>query len=183
MRVVGGKFKGRGLAAPRGEQTRPTTDRTRESLFNILSNSVNFADVAVLDLFAGTGALGIEALSRGAKSSVFVENAKPALSALRKNIDALGLSQQTKLIMCDATKLPERGSLPSVDLVFADPPYGKGLGEKAATRAASVGWLNNEALFVLEERSDSIPQVLPHFSLDHLRQYGNTSIGFYRFVG
>ena len=133
MRIVGGEFRGRPLATPRSNAIRPTTDRTREAVFNVLAH--RFADrlegARVLDLFAGTGALGLEALSRGASYCVFIEELAEGRGLIRDNVEAFGLTGRTKIFRRDATGLGEAGTLAPFGLVFADPPYGKGLGERA----------------------------------------------------
>ena len=183
MRIVGGKYKGRVLTAPKGDGTRPTTDRTRESLFNILSNTIDFNGLRVLDLFSGTGALGLEALSRGAASVVFVEKANAALAALKRNVDALAITEATQIVRGDATTLRSLETDKPFDLVFADPPYGKGLGERSAINLANGNYLKSEALFVLEESSDAIPEKLQYYERIDMRKYGNSSIGLFRFLG
>ena len=138
MRIVGGEFRGRPLATPRSNAIRPTTDRTREAVFNVLAH--RFADkldgARVLDLFAGTGALGLEALSRGAAYCVFIEEAAEGRGLIRSNVETFGLTGRTKIFRRDATSLGEAGTVPPFGLVFADPPYGKGLGEKRAALGA-----------------------------------------------
>ena len=153
MRVVGGRLRGRPLAAPRSNAIRPTSDRLRESLFNILAHSYALpqADTRVLDLFAGTGALGIEALSRGAAQALFVETGVEGRGIIRTNMETFGLNGVAKILRRDATLLGNAGTIAPFDLVFLDPPYGKGLGEKALASAAAGGWLKPGALCVLEE--------------------------------
>lgn len=180
MRIVGGKFKGRAISAPKGQATRPTTDRTRESLFNILVNKIDLQDCRVLDLFAGTGALGLEAISRGAGFCLFVEDANAARGAIRGNVEALGLNGHTKIFKRDATKLGTPGTMKPFDLIFADPPYVRSLGEKTAKALLEGGWCNPDALFVLEEATQSFPDSLSGFELDDKRTYGDTTIGFFR---
>src|SRR5438132_1394909 len=147
MRVIGGKFKGRLLRAPSSQAIRPTSDRLRETLFNILTHS--FPDrleaARALDLFAGTGALGIEALSRGARFCLFVDQSAQARGLIRENIENLGLTGVTKLFKRDATKLGPLALAP-FDLVFCDPPYGKKLAEAALQSAVEGGWLKNGAI-------------------------------------
>lgn len=180
MRIVGGKFRGQRLLAPKGLATRPTTDRTRESLFNILGNRIDFDGLRVLDLFAGTGALGLEAMSRGAEYCLFVEEASKPCAAIRDNIETLGLSGETKVFKRDATRLGSVGTQSAFDLVFADPPYGKGLGERAAKSLLDGNWIKQETHFILEESSDSFPESLNGFELSDLRQFGDTSIGMFQ---
>ena len=134
MRIVGGEFRGRPLAAPRSQDIRPTTDRTREAVFNVVAH--RFADrlsgARVLDLFAGTGALGLEAMSRGAAFCMFIEESAEGRGRIRTNVEAFGLTGRTKIFRRDATQLGEAGNIQPFGLVFADPPYGKGLGEHGA---------------------------------------------------
>ena len=155
MRIVGGRLKGRALKGPSSSATRPTSDRLRESLFNMLAHA--YGDpcdgARVLDLFAGTGALGIEALSRGARFALFVEEAAEARSLIRDNVEALGLTGVTKLFRRDATRLGDMGPGEPHGLVFCDPPYGKGLAELALVSAVAGGWLTPDALVVVEERT------------------------------
>jgi 16S rRNA (guanine966-N2)-methyltransferase len=135
VRIVGGEFRGRTLATPRSSDIRPTADRTRESLFNILSHSYPEAleGTRVLDLFAGTGAVGLEALSRGCRQALFVEQGVEGRGLLRVNIEALGLQGRAKIFRRDATDLGPVGTMEPFHLVFADPPYAKG-SEKARSR-------------------------------------------------
>lgn len=179
MRIIGGRFRGQALAGP-GTATglRPTADRVRESLFNLLAHGP-YGDPPppegrrVLDLFAGTGALGLEALSRGAAGVVFVETGRPGLDLLRRNIAALGAAEAAEVLARDATRL---GPVPGApfDLVFLDPPYDRGLGERALAAALAGGWLAPEALVVWEERSPvTVPQGV---SLRDARRYGETVI-------
>lgn len=179
MRIVGGRFKGRPLNSPKGMATRPTTDRTRESLFNILSNQIDFEACRTLDLFAGTGALGLEALSRGSSYCVFIEEGNAARGSIRTNIEALGLNGITKVFRRDATRLGKCAPLKPFDLVFADPPYGKGLGEKAARSLLEGDWLNKGGYFILEEATETFPEALRGYELIDKRQYGETTIGLF----
>src|SRR3954453_4295538 len=157
MRVVGGRLKGRTLASPSSREIRPTADRLRESLFNILVHAYgNPIDGArVLDLFAGTGALGIEAISRGAKFALFIDNGAQARALLRANVEALGLGGATKVFRRDATDLGPAHPVEPFSLVFLDPPYGKGLSEKALLSLRDGGWLLAGALAVVEEAKAS----------------------------
>jgi len=180
MRIVGGTYRGHRLFAPKGLSTRPTTDRTRESLFNILGNKIDFDAIRVIDLFAGTGALGLEAISRGAGFCLFVEEAAQPCVAIRNNIEALAVEGSTKLIKRSATRLGKPTELARFDLAFLDPPYGKGLGEKAACVLREHNWLNEDALLVLEEHSKAFPESLNGFELNDLRQFGDTSIGMFQ---
>ncbi|HRX36009.1 MAG TPA: 16S rRNA (guanine(966)-N(2))-methyltransferase RsmD [Aestuariivirga sp.] len=184
MRIVGGKFKGHSLAAPAGQATRPTTDRVRESIFNILAHGIDGFDLEgarVLDLFAGTGALGLEAISRGARFCQFVDDSAEARGVIRRNADSLGVIGLVKIWRRDATKLGPCAPQPRFDLVFADPPYGKGLGGKALQALVDGEWLNTGAVVMLEEAVKiDIPEV-PSLTLLDRRDYGDTQVRFYRF--
>src|SRR5271167_4755454 len=157
MRVVGGRLKGRNLASPASRDIRPTADRLRESMFNILVHAYDnpIAGARVLDLFAGTGALGIEALSRGAAFTLFVDDAAEARALLRENVAALGLGGTARIFRRDATKLGPVYPLEPFTLAFLDPPYGKGLATKALASARAGGWFAPEALIIVEEAAKS----------------------------
>lgn len=180
MRVVGGDLRGRPLATPRDHAIRPTTDRTREAVFNMLAH--RFADrlegARVLDLFAGTGALGVEALSRGASYCVFIEESAEGRGLIRTNVEAFGLTGRTKIFRRDAASLGEAGTMGPFGLVFADPPYGKGLGERALRSARTGGWLAPRALCVVEETAAVAFEPGPGFSVVDERSYGETVIRF-----
>jgi 16S rRNA (guanine966-N2)-methyltransferase len=183
VRIVGGRFRGRALAAPAGLLTRPTSDRVRESLFNILAHGIDGLEIEgarVLDLFAGTGALGIEALSRGAAYCLFVEDNADARGIIRENIESLGLTGASKLWRRDATKLGLAAPMQPFQLLFADPPYGKGLGELALKAAADGGWLSPGAVCVLEETADAGPALPAAFAVLDRRVYGDTALHFLR---
>ena len=181
MRIVGGKFSGRNLATPAGQSIRPTTDRTRESLFNILAaRQDNFwQKKRVLDLFAGTGALGIEALSRGAEACTFVEQSVEGRGLIHKNIETFGLQGVTRLLRRDATHLGQIGTILPFDIIFADPPYGHGLGERAFLAAIEGQWVKPDALFVLEETRETAIRLPEIFKLEDERHYGGTIIYIY----
>lgn len=183
MRIVGGEFRGRGLAAPKSQAIRPTTDRSRESLFNILSHAYPeaLAGTRVLDLFAGTGAVGIEALSRGCRTALFVETGVEGRGLIQKNIETLGLQGRTRIFRRDACKLGASGTVGPFDLVFADPPYGKGLGERALVSAARGGWIAHGALVVLEEEASADPDPGQGFELLDSRAFGDTVMRFFRY--
>jgi len=153
MRVIGGRLKGRNIASPASNDIRPTQDRLREALFNILMHAYeNPIDGArVLDLFAGTGALGIEAVSRGAAFTLFVDNGAEARALLRNNVEALGLGGVTKVYRRDATNLGPAYPVEPFSLVFLDPPYKRGLADKALASLREGKWLTPEALVVVEE--------------------------------
>jgi len=185
MRIVGGRLRGRPLAGPRSQTIRPTSDRLRESLFNVLLHSygVPLAETRVLDLFAGTGALGLEAISRGAAATLFVETSVEGRGLIRANIEALGLTGVTRILRRDATDLGRVGTIQPFDLVFCDPPYGKGRGEKALASAAAGGWLKPEALCVLEERA-GIAVSLPEGSEElERREAGDSQLIIMRLGG
>src|SRR5262245_42778514 len=146
MRIVGGTFKGRAIATPVGRDTRPTSDRAREAMFNVLAHaawSPGLDGRRVLDLFAGTGALGFEAISRGAAFALFVETDAAARGVIRDNIESFGLFGVTRIHRRDATDLGAKpaGLGEPFDLVFLDPPYKRGLGEAALSRLGEGGWI------------------------------------------
>lgn len=183
MRVVAGRFRGRALAAPDDMGIRPTSDRVRESVFNILAHGIDsftLTGARVIDLFAGTGALGIEAVSRGAAFSLFVEDAADARALIRRNVEAFGLTGETRIFRRDATDLGPAGNMEPYDLAFLDPPYGKGLGETALAGLATGKWLKPGAICVFEERSGA-PVALPApFELVDSRVWGDTEVRFLR---
>ena len=183
MRIVGGELRGRPLATPKSQDIRPTTDRTRESLFNIVSHAYPDAldNSRVLDCFAGTGAVGIEALSRGASAAVFVETSVEGRGLLRTNVEALGLQGRTQILRRDATQLGQIGTMMPFRFVFADPPYGHGFGEKAFSAAHAGGWLVDGALAIIEERADVEPEVEHAFTPVDARAFGDTRMHFYRY--
>jgi 16S rRNA (guanine966-N2)-methyltransferase len=153
MRIVGGRLRGRTLVAPRSQAIRPTADRLRESLFNILVHAYDdpVTDARVLDLFAGTGALGLEALSRGAAFALLVDDGAEARALLRENVASLGLGGATRVFRRNATKLGAAHPIEPFSLAFLDPPYGHGLAEQALASARAGGWLTADALIVVEE--------------------------------
>ena len=150
MKVVGGHLRSRPIAGPKSDAVRPTSDRLREALFNILTHAYDdpVAGARVLDLFAGTGALGIEAISRGASYALFVDQGVEARALLRDNTETLGLGGVTRIFRRDATKLGPAHPLEPFSLVFLDPPYGKGLADKTLVSAREGGWLKPDALVV-----------------------------------
>ena len=186
MRVVGGKFRGRALATPQHDGLRPTSDRVRESVFNILQHGVadfSLDGVRVIDLFAGTGALGIEALSRGAGYCLFVEEAPEARALIRTNIEAMGLTGVTRIFRRDATDLGPAGNMEPYGLAFLDPPYGRGLGEKALGILRDGAWLVPGAVIVLEERAGTSVALPEGFEETDRRTWGDTQAVFGRLVG
>jgi 16S rRNA (guanine966-N2)-methyltransferase len=182
MRVVAGKFRGRTLKGPTSNSIRPTSDRLRESVFNILVHSyrASIVDARVLDLFAGTGALGIEAISRGARFTLFVEDSAEGRAIIRENVEALGLGGVTRLFRRDATKLGAAHPVEPFSLVFCDPPYGKGLTEKALASASDGGWLLPGALIVVEESVDAKFAAPEKFVELERREYDASEIVFLR---
>lgn len=177
MRIISGQFRGRALAAvgkgDKGGHLRPTTDRVRESLFSVLTHLAVIPDARVLDLFAGTGALGLEAVSRGAAHVSFVDDGRAAQGLIRKNIALTKSGAQSDLIRRDATRLGVCPGAP-YDLVFLDPPYGKGVGGKALEAVQGGGWLAPGALIVWEESAPM--QLPPGFVMQDTRRYGDTFI-------
>ncbi len=180
MRIIAGKHRGLALASvgkgDKGAHLRPTTDRVRESIFNLLQNGGYgdpITDLRVLDLFAGTGALGLEALSRGAAQVCFVDDGRKAQALIRENIDKCRAAEATSLLRKDATRLGENTNA-GFDLIFLDPPYGKAMGDKALHAALKGGWLNPDCLIVWEE---STTQGAPEgFEQLDSRKYGDTHL-------
>ena len=187
MRIIGGSRRGLKLAevgaGDVAAHLRPTSDRVREAIFNLLINAHGnpVTGARVLDLFAGTGALGFEALSRGARHCQFVDENAEARGLVRTNADKLGVIGQCKIWRRDATDLGPCAPLPRFDLVFADPPYGKGLGTKALQALVQGEWINAGAIVVLEENEKAeVPEVAGLTLIDE-RGYGETKVRFYRF--
>jgi len=182
MRVVGGRLRSRPIAGPKSDSLRPTADRLREALFNILTHAYGdpVSGARVLDLFAGTGALGIEAISRNAAYALFVDDGVQARALLRDNTEALGLGGVTRIFRRDATKLGPAYPLEPFTLAFLDPPYGKGLAEKALASAHAGGWLKPNALVVVEEAADAGFVAPPGFTELERRKYDDTELVFLR---
>jgi 16S rRNA (guanine966-N2)-methyltransferase len=180
MRIVGGRFGGRTLLTPKSQAIRPTADRLREALFNILQHSYGdpVEGARVLDLFAGTGALGLEALSRGAAFVLFVDDGAEARALLRGNVDALGAGGSSKVYRRDATKLGPAHPMEPFSVAFLDPPYGKGLAEQALASVLSGGWLTPDALVVVEEAADAAFETPGGFEEIERRDYGDTKLIF-----
>src|SRR5437762_9573312 len=187
LRIVGGVHRGRRLAAPAGETVRPTSDRAREALFNILlhgdfaASGLVFAGRPVLDAFAGTGALGLEALSRGAGAAVFIEGNREALAVLRRNVVALGESERAQIVLGDAT-WPPRAAL-ACALAFLDPPYRSGLAAPALAALAAAGWLAPNALTIVEIAAREDLASPPGFTGIDERVYGAARLVFLRYNG
>jgi 16S rRNA (guanine966-N2)-methyltransferase len=179
MRIVGGRLRGRVLAAPKSQAIRPTADRLREALFNILIHGHDdpVSGARVLDLFAGTGALGIEALSRGAAFALFVDDGAEARGLLRENVAMLGLGGTTRIFRRDATKLGEAHPIKPFSLAFLDPPYGKELAATALLSAHAGGWLAPDALIAVEEVSGGF-KVPDGFTEIERRKYADTEFVF-----
>lgn len=183
LRIVSGEFRGKTLIAPKGEATRPTSDRARQAIFNILEHapwSEGLRERRVIDLFAGSGALGFEALSRGAAFCLFVETDEAARGAIRENVDALGLFGRTRVHRRSAIDLGVRPGAdgPAFDLAFLDPPYAKGLGEQALERLAAGGWLAPGALVVFERGATETTPDAPGYTLLDSRDYGAARVHF-----
>ncbi len=180
MRIIGGKFKGKKLISPSNNKIRPTSDRVREAIFNILSIKIknNFAAQNVLDLFAGSGALGLEAASRGANNIVFIDNGAHARSLIRRQIDNLALTNNVKLLGYDAANLRKNTKFPPFNLIFLDPPYQKGLGEKALISALKNGWIADKAMIIFEEQANKNIEFPEQFTISDRRKFGNSEIYF-----
>lgn len=184
MRVVAGKFRGRAIKSPKSDAIRPTADRLRESLFNILVHAYGnpLLDARVLDLFAGTGALGIEAISRGARFVCFVEDSAEGRALLRENVETFALGGVSKVFRRDATQLGQAHPNEPFDLVFCDPPYRKGMGEKALVAARNGGWLVPGAIVVVEEAVDAQFAAPEGFEELERRAYDETEFVLARFA-
>jgi 16S rRNA (guanine966-N2)-methyltransferase len=176
MRIIAGQWRGRPLVAPKGETTRPTADRTREALFSMLASRLgSFEDLAVADLFAGSGALGLEALSRGAASCLFVEQDKPALDALRANIAKLGAKADVRAQSVLALG-PARAPL---DLILMDPPYGTGAGLVALDKLSRLGWVGPASWISIETARAEVVEVAG-FEVDAEKIYGKARVTLLR---
>ena len=188
MRIVSGEFRGKALVAPPGQATRPTSDRARQAIFNILEHAAwsnGLRDARVIDLFAGSGALGFEALSRGAAFCLFVETDEAARGAIRENVDAMGLFGRTRVHRRDATQLGQRPGAdgPAFELAFLDPPYGKGLGETTLAKLVEGGWLAPGAVVVFERGAEEPPLESPGYDQLDVRDYGAARVWFLRLGG
>lgn len=184
MRIIAGTFRGRSIIAPKGAATRPTADRTREAVFNLLAHrgDLSLAGARVIDLFAGSGALGFEAMSRGAAFCLFVETDSAARGAIRDNIEALGLFGATRLHRRSATALGEKpaGLGDPFTLAFLDPPYRKDLAPPALAALRDGSWLGEGALVVIEQAKDEAPAAAEGYAEIDRRVWGDTQVGVYR---
>ncbi len=183
MRIVGGNFKGRSLVTPDGQNTRPTSDRAREAIFNILAHAEwapNLEGARVMDVFAGSGALGFEAMSRGAGFCLFVETDEAARGAIRDNVETFGLFGTTRVHRRDATQLGSRpgSQAEAFNLVFLDPPYRKGLGEKALNALIGGNWLSENAIIVFERAADEDDFVTDVWQKINVKAYGAAQVLF-----
>lgn len=180
MRIVAGRFRGTALVPPKTAATRPTSDRLRERLFDILAHAhrETLEDTRVLDLFSGTGALGLEALSRGARFCLFVEDAAEARGVIRANVEKLALGGATKIWRRDATDLGRCAPMEPFDLAFLDPPYGKGLADRALAAMASGGWMKPGSLVVIEEAADVEVVLPPGWSRIDRREQSDSRLDF-----
>jgi len=183
MRIVGGRFRGRALAGPRSDAVRPTSDRLRETIFNILAHAYDdpVPGARVIDLFAGTGAMAIEALSRGAAFAVLVDDGAQARGLIRENVEALGLGAVARPFKRDATRMGRLERMEPFSLVFCDPPYGRDLAPRALRACAEGGWLRTDALVVVEEAQGAEIALPEGFTEVDRRDYGETRVVFGRF--
>jgi 16S rRNA (guanine966-N2)-methyltransferase len=182
VRIVAGEFRGRALATPVGDAIRPTSDRLRQTVFDILAHRFDdpVTGARVLDLFAGTGAMGIEAISRGAAYALFVEDSVEGRGLIRRNVEALGLTGRTRIFRRDATDLGPAGTVPAFGVVFADPPYRRALGERALASALSGGWLAPGAILVLEEAAGVTFAPPAGLVSEDIRAVGDSQVAFLR---
>jgi 16S rRNA (guanine966-N2)-methyltransferase len=183
MRIIGGKFSGQVLAAPKGSETRPTSEKVREAIFNILEHGaapLPIQGARILDLFAGTGAFGLEALSRGARSCLFIDERAEARALVRRNADALGVTGLSKIWRRDATRLGRNAPSQPFDFVFIDPPYGKGLGERALFALVDGQWIGPDTTIVLEESGKAQVSFPSELELADERVYGDTKVMIFK---
>ncbi len=186
MRITAGRFGGRALTTPRNEHVRPTSDKVRQAIFNILEHrDFGFAfaleGARVVDLFAGTGALGLEALSRGAKYALFVDDAAESRALIRENVEGFGLTGASKIWRRDASALGALDTLGPFTLAFLDPPYRQGLIPRALSGLRDGGWLVSPAVAVAEAAADEDIPPTDGFALADERVYGDTKVQFLRF--
>jgi 16S rRNA (guanine966-N2)-methyltransferase len=188
MRIVGGAHRGRRLVAPKGHSTRPTADRTREALFNVLEHapwSEGLAGRVVIDLFAGSGALGLEALSRGAATCLFVDRDAMARAAIAESLSTLKLATQARVDRRDGARLGARSAAdgPAADLAFLDPPYGQGLLERALAALAAGDWLAPGAIVVGESGAAEPAPAVGGYAVLDVRTWGAAKVSFLRAAG
>lgn len=185
MRIVAGRFGGRPLRGPSSDAIRPTSDRLRESLFAILEHGYGdpVTGARIIDVFAGTGAVALEALSRGAIFALMVEDGAEARALLRDNVESLGVGGETRIFRRDARKLDAAPPGAPFDLAFLDPPYGKGLGELALVALRDGGWVKPGGLYILEEAASTIVQMPAGFETLERRTFGDTTVYFLRRPG
>jgi 16S rRNA (guanine966-N2)-methyltransferase len=178
MRIVGGRLKGRALKSPGSDAIRPTSDRLRETVFNILAHSYGnpVAGARVIDLFAGTGAMAIEALSRGADFAVLMDQSERACAIIRANFAALGLSGAARILRRDVRKLGAAPRQEKFNLALVDPPYGKGLVPPTLKVLRDGGWLGKDALIVIEERAGAEVALPDGFVIRETRRFGVTQV-------
>jgi 16S rRNA (guanine966-N2)-methyltransferase len=188
MRIVAGRFRGRAIATPTHapdshSSLRPTSDRVREAVFNILAHGIgdfSLTGARVIDLFAGTGALGLEALSRGAAYCLFIDTDTEARALIRRNVEAFGLTGESKIFRRDATDLGSAGPRDVVTLAFLDPPYDQGLADIALASLTGGGWLAPGAVVVIEERAGNVVALPVGLTEVDRRSYGDTQVIFTR---
>ena len=182
MRIVAGRFGGRPLRGPTSDAIRPTSDRLRESLFNILEHGLDdpIPGARVIDVFAGTGAVALEALSRGATFALMVEDGAEARALIRDNIETLGVGGETRIFRRDARKLGAAPAGDPFDLAFLDPPYGKGLAELALVALRDGGWVKPGGLFIVEEAASTVFHPPSGFDRLEQRTFGDTTVYFLR---
>ena len=186
MRIIGGKFKGRTLSAPPGRDVRPTSDRAREGIFNILSHSIDwngFDGQTVLDVFSGTGALGLEAMSRGATRGVFIDNDPASLNCLRSNAASLGEASNITPLKLDVTRLapPPRIAGAPLGLIFLDAPYGSNLTDQTLLGLSNKGWIANAGIVIVETGKDEELTIPRQFEILDTRTYGAAQVTFLKF--
>ncbi len=176
MRITGGIHRSRKLETPKNDAVRPTSDKVRQALFNMLNSRGLVRDAIVLDAFCGTGALGLEALSQGAEQAIFIDKTKSSIDIVRQNIEILNVGGQSRVLLQDSTKIKQRSDdISQADLVFLDPPYHKGLVEKAVTALQASNWLNEECFFVIETAKDE-NVILDSLNIIQEKTYGDTKI-------
>lgn len=181
MRIIAGTHKGHPLVTPVGDRTRPTLGRVREALFSVVAPAVPGAHV--IDLFAGSGALGFEALSRGAASCIFVEHSRPALQCLRRNAEKLGHGREAEIVQADAFRWMRANTslIAACDLLLADPPYDEGHGAKLLEFLGTLAWTSDRAIIIIQEsRATAMPEGAGVLDRTGGKIYGETSLNYYR---